>query len=57
MEPLEARELREENIKLKRLVGDSSLDKVMLQDPLTAAAEPPAIIAPKLGAGNSGESQ
>ncbi len=37
MEPSEARELRElreENIKLKRLVADLSLDKVMLQDVL-----------------------
>jgi putative transposase len=35
MEPSEARELkqlREENVKLKRLVADLSLDKVMLQD-------------------------
>jgi putative transposase len=35
MEPSEARELRElreENNKLKRLVADLSLDKVMLQD-------------------------
>jgi putative transposase len=35
MEPSEARELRqlrEENTKLKRLVADLSLDKVMLQD-------------------------
>ena len=37
MEPSEARELkqlREENIKLKRLVADLSLDKSMLQDVL-----------------------
>ena len=37
MEPSEARELkglREENSKLKRLVADLSLDKVMLQDVL-----------------------
>ena len=37
MEPSEARELRElreENVKLKRLVADLSLDKVMLQDVL-----------------------
>jgi putative transposase len=37
MEPSEARELkglREENIKLKRLVAGLSLDKVMLQDVL-----------------------
>jgi len=37
MEPSEARELRElreENGKLKRLVADLSLDKVMLQDVL-----------------------
>ena len=37
MAPSEARELkelREENIKLKRLVADLSLDKVMLQDVL-----------------------
>ncbi len=37
MEPSEARELkqrREENTKLKRLVADLSLDKVMLQDVL-----------------------
>jgi putative transposase len=37
MEPSEARELRElreENLKLKRLVADLSLDKVMLQDVL-----------------------
>ena len=37
MEPSEARELkqlREENIKLKRVVADLSLDKVMLQDVL-----------------------
>jgi putative transposase len=37
MEPSEARELRmlrEENIKLKKLVADLSLDKVMLQDVL-----------------------
>lgn len=35
MEPSEARELkqlREENVKLKRLVADLSLDKAMLQD-------------------------
>ena len=35
MAPSEARELkelREENVKLKRLVADLSLDKVMLQD-------------------------
>ena len=35
MEPSEARELRdlrEENIKLKRLVADLSLDKMMLQE-------------------------
>ena len=35
MEPSEARELkqlRDENIKLKRLVADLSLDKAMLQD-------------------------
>jgi putative transposase len=34
MEPSEARELkqlRDENVKLKRLVADLSLDKVMLQ--------------------------
>jgi putative transposase len=38
MEPSEARELkqlREENTKLKRLVADLSLDKVMLQDVLS----------------------
>jgi putative transposase len=37
MEPSEARELkqlRDENAKLKRLVADLSLDKVMLQDVL-----------------------
>lgn len=37
LEPSEAREmklLREENIKLKRLVADLSLDKAMLQDVL-----------------------
>ena len=37
MEPSEARELRllrEENTKLKKLVADLSLDKVMLQDVL-----------------------
>jgi putative transposase len=37
MEPSEARELkqlREENAKLKRLVAELSLDKVMLQDVL-----------------------
>ena len=37
MEPSEARELkqlREENMKLKRLVAELSLDKVMLQDVL-----------------------
>jgi len=37
MQPSEARELkqvREENAKLKRLVADLSLDKVMLQDVL-----------------------
>ena len=37
MEPSEARELkslREENVKLKRLVADLSLDKAMLQDVL-----------------------
>ena len=37
MAPSEARELkelREENAKLKRLVADLSLDKVMLQDVL-----------------------
>ena len=37
MEPSEARELkqlREENIKLERLVADLSLDKAMLQDVL-----------------------
>ena len=35
MPPSEARELkqlRDENLKLKRLVADLSLDKVMLQD-------------------------
>ena len=35
MEPSEARELkqlRDENVKLKRLVADLSLDKAMLQD-------------------------
>ncbi len=35
MQPSEARELkqlREENAKLKRLVADLALDKVMLQD-------------------------
>ena len=35
MPPIEARELkqlRDENAKLKRLVADLSLDKVMLQD-------------------------
>lgn len=30
----ELKELREENVKLKRLVADLSLDKVMLQDVL-----------------------
>lgn len=42
MEPSEARELkelREENIKLKRLVADLSLDKVMLQDVLQKSSE------------------
>jgi putative transposase len=37
MDPSEARELkqlREENVKLKRLVADLSLDKAMLQDVL-----------------------
>ncbi len=37
MEPSEARELkqlREENVKLKRLVAELSLDKAMLQDVL-----------------------
>jgi putative transposase len=37
MEPSEARELkqlREENLKLKRLVAELTLDKVMLQDVL-----------------------
>jgi putative transposase len=37
MEPSEARELkqlREENVRLKRVVADLSLDKVMLQDVL-----------------------
>ena len=37
MEPSEARELkqlREENVKLKRIVADLSLDKVTLQDVL-----------------------
>jgi putative transposase len=37
MEPSEVRELkqlREENAKLKRMVADLSLDKVMLQDVL-----------------------
>ena len=37
MEPSEARELRQlrdENLKLKRLVADLSLDKAMLQDVL-----------------------
>jgi putative transposase len=33
-EARELKELREENIKLKRLVADLSLDKVMLQDVL-----------------------
>jgi putative transposase len=33
-ETRELKELREENIKLKRLVADLSLDKVMLQDVL-----------------------
>jgi transposase-like protein len=42
MEPSEARELkqlREENIKLKRLVADLSLDKAMLQDVLQNNSE------------------
>ena len=42
MEPCEARELkqlREENVKLKRLVADLSLDKVMLQDVLQTISE------------------
>lgn len=42
MEPSEARELRqlrEENAKLKRLVADLSLDKVMLQDVLQKNSE------------------
>jgi putative transposase len=42
MEPSEARELRmlrEENIKLKKLVADLSLDKVMLQDVLQKSSE------------------
>jgi putative transposase len=42
MEPSEARELRglrEENTKLKRLVADLSLDKVMLQDVLQKSSE------------------
>lgn len=46
MEPSEARELkdlREENIKLKRLVADLSLDKVMLQDVLQKMYDPPRV--------------
>ena len=42
MEPSEARELkqlREENVKLKRLVADLSLDKSMLQDVLKKNSE------------------
>ena len=42
MEPSEARELkqlREENVKLKRLVADLSLDKSMLQDVLQKNSE------------------
>lgn len=42
MEPSEARELkelREENVKLKRLVADLSLDKAMLQDVLQKKSE------------------
>ena len=42
MEPSEARELkqlRDENTKLKRLVADLSLDKVMLQDVLQKNSE------------------
>ena len=42
MEPSEARELRmlrEENTKLKKLVADLSLDKVMLQDVLQKSSE------------------
>jgi putative transposase len=42
MEPSEARELkelREENVKLKRLVADLSLDKVMLRDVLQKSSE------------------
>jgi putative transposase len=42
MEPSEARELkqlREENVKLKRLVADLSLDKAMLQDVLRRNSE------------------
>ena len=38
------RQLEEENAKLKRLVADLSLDKVMLQDVLSKSSEacPPA---------------
>ena len=46
MEPSEARELRqlrEENTKLKRLVADLSLDKVMLQDVLGKMYDPPRV--------------
>jgi len=46
MEPSEARELkalREENTKLKRLVSDLSLDKVMLQDILQKKYDPPRV--------------
>jgi putative transposase len=42
MEPSEARELRqlrEENVRLKRLVADLSLDKVMLQDVVQKSGE------------------
>jgi putative transposase len=42
MEPSEARELkqlRDENTKLKRIVADLSLDKVMLQDVVQKSGE------------------
>jgi putative transposase len=45
MEPSEARELkalRDENTKLKRLVADLSLDKVMLQDVVQKSGEAPS---------------
>jgi putative transposase len=46
MEPSEARELKqlhEENMKLKRLLADLFLDKVMQQDVLGKMYDPPRV--------------